>query len=911
VSKHNNNQGHIAPAVNNKDVDTTMNDLTTQVEQQQIDIEQEQFQLLEASINLTDREARLNQKETELLIQEAEVKAGLPALLAEQIKNQKKILEIKESDLNDNENKISVAMIQAEKDKTYIEKELDKCRSGFLELKLQQEREIIEIKQKKFAELEKEISELANTRQASLQNKLDELEKVSEDNIEKNQEKASKKIIKLETEILNERDELTRAQAENEALAQKLTRKELSLENKIENIDEVVDEKVEDKERTFESKITGLKEENKRLLNSISKADAAMSLYSELKEQLGGEEPEEILQKLNAYQEEALSLKQQLLERPSTEIQQMFDDAKNEAERLNVKVDDLSEEKSNLQELANESQDKSYQIQQLQSEVKSLDARYIAVSSDNNKLQEDLKRLQPSYESEINKEERLKAINSPIFTKHFERSNLKLNSLQGLNNESSGKFTELQWLDNIYESAKNYGLTFSKRILYAFHTAIKTAEFSPITVLSGVSGTGKSELPRLYSHFGGINFLNLPVQPNWDCQESLLGYFNSIDNCFDAQPVLNLLAQSQLEKSDTYQAGMKDVVNMVLLDEMNLAHVELYFADFLSKLEERRGKLAKDLPVIKVKLGANIDSHKIPLGRNVLWVGTMNQDETTKSLSDKVLDRDINIHFPRPKTLESRKELKPLSNPSDLLPMKEWKKWGSIKSNLPEELSNKYRKIVEEINDCLATVGKALGHRVWQSIEYYMNNYPLIKSLEVIEEKEGKKSGDFKEYLDLHQLDKAVHLAFEDQLVQKIMPKLRGVETRGLGRKKCLDPIRKLLTDNDFNIIDDFDRACEFGFGQFMWSTSEYLNDEGTLIELLKESDTNLESAEKANKVDIARSEPFNLYEKYELNLKEIADSLRKELHQLTLIEIKNNLDIEAKEAKEIKDYLNTLANKE
>lgn len=109
-----------------------------------------------------------------------------------------------------------------------------------------------------------------------------------------------------------------------------------------------------------------------------------------------------------------------------------------------------------------------------------------------------------------------------------------------------------------------------------------------------MSGTGKSELPKLYSRFGGINFINVPVQPNWDSQESMLGYFNSISNSYEAQPMLNFLVQSReklitdSENSEDNYNGLEDTVSLVLLDEMNLAHVELYFADFLSKLEQRR-----------------------------------------------------------------------------------------------------------------------------------------------------------------------------------------------------------------------------------------------------------------------------------------------------------------------------------
>jgi hypothetical protein len=358
----------------------------------------------------------------------------------------------------------------------------------------------------------------------------------------------------------------------------------------------------------------------------------------------------------------------------------------------------------------------------------------------------------------------------------------------------------------------NYGLEFDYRILYSFHTALKISEWSPLTVLAGVSGTGKSELPKLYSHFGGINFMSVPVQPNWDSQESMLGYFNAIDNVFDAQPILKFLIQSQTEKSINPN-GLKDMMNLVLLDEMNLAHVEMYFADFLSKLEERRGAKKDNLPTIDIKLGAKHEPHKLALGRNMLFAGTMNQDETTKALSDKVLDRGVTIYFPRPTTLMARKKLKAIESPSHFLSTQQWQRWVKLESNLPDGEQNKYKGIIERINNYLGEVGKALGHRVWQSIEYFMVNHPLVL--------EFSANG-----FDDANYEKALHFAFEDQLVQKVMPKLRGIETRSIGKDRCLSPISALLSEKGFNIVADFDRAMVMGHGQFMWCSADYLNDE-------------------------------------------------------------------------------------
>ncbi len=419
--------------------------------------------------------------------------------------------------------------------------------------------------------------------------------------------------------------------------------------------------------------------------------------------------------------------------------------------------------------------------------------------------------------------------------------------------KSSDRIDEIQWLDEIYKKCDEYGIHFSKRILKAFHTAVKTAEWSPITILAGVSGTGKSELPRLYSHFGGLLFEPLSVQPNWDSQESMLGFFNSIDNKFDAQPVLRFLAQTQQpsnlsgeerlarwekmagsafkfdpDNNETHKKlleqlqgsvypGADDCMGMVLLDEMNLAHPELYFAEFLSKLELRRGKGRGDLPFLPVKIGAGLPPYELPLGRNILWVGTMNQDETTKSLSDKVLDRSIIIYFPRPTQLVRRKKLMPLKDANRKLIYKgDFQQWWAMESEFTQELIAPYKQFIERMNDSLGIAGRAIGHRVWQSVEYYMANYPDVRV--------ALRNGG-----DSAAINAAMHVAFEDQLVQKVMPKLRGIDTRGTFAA-CLKEIRTQLNagidDKPFDLDKDFELACVLGHGQFMWQSANYLNED-------------------------------------------------------------------------------------
>ena len=190
--------------------------------------------------------------------------------------------------------------------------------------------------------------------------------------------------------------------------------------------------------------------------------------------------------------------------------------------------------------------------------------------------------------------------------------------------------------------------------------------------------------------------------------------------------------------------------------------------------------------------------------------------ETTKSLSDKVLDRSIIINFPRPTELKRRLELTPLDerNRGPALHKASWQSWLVQGSIFSEEDVKPFKAFIENMNAALAISGRALGHRIWQSIEYYMANYPDVRAALAKKDKLSTR--------------KAMHIAFEDQLVQKVMPKLRGIDTRGKSKTECLDKIRGQIVaginGNSFNLAEDFDLACELGYGQFIWQSANYLN---------------------------------------------------------------------------------------
>ena len=685
-----------------------------------------------------------------------------------------------------------------------------------------------------------------------------------------------RKLREDENRLRSNQEELDQERREHEINKDKLDAAKQNILNKEQSLDKKAEELADARIRELTALLENYKEEHTRLSKERADLETQINSFNEIKTRLGGKEPEVILTEIQSLRRQVTDFERELASYP--------DDVLNEIAKKDTELKNLSNQRDVLNQelldaknvLSSREQDR-LDINSLKNQnnvLKNDNERYELLVADQSKT---IREFRDLYEKETSIADKIKTIMAPHenFTEGkirkealFAETKAEESSIQEDDDEyvdydeeiSSSVTTtaeteesdennaasiasksveqEITWLENVSKKIKEYGLEFNPRILKAFHTALKTAEWSPLAVLAGVSGTGKSELPQLYAKFGGINCLNVPVQPNWDSQEAMLGYYNTVSSKFEAQPLLQYLVQTQTancektEKHEEYKCSLKDQMNIVLLDEMNLAHIEQYFAEFLSKLEERRGKKEEDsqFPALAVKLGGT-DAYPLPMGRNVLWVGTMNQDETTKSLSDKVLDRGIVINFPRPDEFKRRLNLnRDVKAEEKYLSVETWNSWKLILNDQQiletEKIIAPYKELVEKINKSISNIGRAIGHRVWQSIENYIWNYPDVRK-EFICRPADLSDEDFKK-----EISKKIDPAFEDQLVQKIMPKLRGIETRGES-KKCLDEIRTSIetfknSGHAFNIAKDFDNAIKFGDGQFLWVTSEYLNETST-----------------------------------------------------------------------------------
>jgi len=178
-------------------------------------------------------------------------------------------------------------------------------------------------------------------------------------------------------------------------------------------------------------------------------------------------------------------------------------------------------------------------------------------------------------------------------------------------------------------------------ILCALHLAWHSSPTKRFVIFSGLSGTGKTALLKLYaeaycSHLAldAARHLTIAtVSPDWRDPSGLIGYFNALhaDPTYRAEPALRLILDAHRHP---------DLPYFLLLDEMNLARVEHYFAPFLSAMETG--------DVITLHAHDESINHvppSIPWPRNLFIGGTVNMDETTFSISDKVLDRAFTIEF--------------------------------------------------------------------------------------------------------------------------------------------------------------------------------------------------------------------------------------------------------------------------
>ncbi len=195
-------------------------------------------------------------------------------------------------------------------------------------------------------------------------------------------------------------------------------------------------------------------------------------------------------------------------------------------------------------------------------------------------------------------------------------------------------------LNSFQEKTQQSNLNFSSTLILRFIASLTS---KPFVILSGLSGSGKTKIAQSFAQWiseSDSQYKIVPVGADWTNREPLIGYPNGLNAEEYITPdsgVIHLLLEA-------ISAGNENKPFFLILDEMNLSHVERYFADFLSIMESK-DKMKLYTGKDRISIDGKLIPQEIGWPKNVFIIGTVNIDETTYMFSPKVLDRANVIEF--------------------------------------------------------------------------------------------------------------------------------------------------------------------------------------------------------------------------------------------------------------------------
>lgn len=327
-------------------------------------------------------------------------------------------------------------------------------------------------------------------------------------------------------------------------------------------------------------------------------------------------------------------------------------------------------------------------------------------------------------------------------------------------------------IPHIHKYVINKGFNYKYEDIANFYLALRV---KPFVILAGISGTGKTQLPRKFASAIGMTkeqVIQIPVRPDWTDGSDLLGYIG-LDENFKPKD-LTLAIKNAFKNPDKPY--------FFILDEMNLARVEHYFSDFLSVIEtrERNDEEIITDPILKEELlkGAKNGSEFKSLGwpQNLFLIGTVNMDETTHAFSRKVLDRANSIEMNEVDLNwlpDSNGDVEPLVNIGTSFLMTPFLSSKELSGENKESIKDEMALLIQ-VNKILEKADLHFAYRVRDEVAFY-----LILN----------KKYNFMDSCD----------ALDFQLVQKVLPRIHGSSER---IQMVLVELLNLLEGKDYRSKD-------------------------------------------------------------------------------------------------------------
>jgi len=402
----------------------------------------------------------------------------------------------------------------------------------------------------------------------------------------------------------------------------------------------------------FSNQLTEKTRESKRLqrkLTSIEEVNAKLKLtFEDLESAFDSTDPQEILMQNSFMKDEIENLKRELNKRPE---QYELDGKQAKIEELQAKVIEL-QEKINVEELVrlktilSNSDTYILEINQFKSQIESSKVREASLKKTIDDLSVTIDQL---------KGESLKKADAFEFAKkcdadkeHLAKKHLGVNAKQPTDLKTLANYIQ-QWMAFKSDKPFYYDINTIRIFLAGLH-------MSPISILQGISGTGKTSLPREFAKalLSDSNYIGLDsdnqnkapyricaVQSGWRDNMDLMGYYNSFEHKYKETDFFKALYVAN-------QPKYSNTLFLIILDEMNLSRPEHYFADFLSLLEQSPSERYIGLTnTPKEVLPELVVGGKLKIPENVRFIGTANHDETTLEFAPKTYDRSNLMEMPK------------------------------------------------------------------------------------------------------------------------------------------------------------------------------------------------------------------------------------------------------------------------
>lgn len=436
------------------------------------------------------------------------------------------------------------------------------------------------------------------------------------------------------------------------------------------NIEEKYKKIREEREALTQEKID-LADQRANFDREIQELEADKEYLKELKNRFlecSPKETEELRNKLK-YSEQLAEVMKKRLEELSKQLSKYEAYADNEQlivinQRQDKEIEELKERLDNYSNYP--SLERIEELKSFESEIRNKDVRIEKLIREKEDIKNELdKKVITTIELESAQKyaAALSAINNnlqkkidDITSQHAKNYETKFKGLLKIDEESKMKQKEISTrkefqgsLADLVKYVRNYGAANREKKLYytpemirAFIASLATTEpNSRLIILQGLSGTGKSSMSELFDDALCFNRELISVQPSWRDKNELLGYDNDFTNRFKETEFTKALYKASLPEN-------REIITLIVLDEMNLARIEYYFADFLSTLESDPSKWI--IPLVSnydySELNANPKglnysngSASLVVTENIWFIGTANNDDSTSLITDKVYDR--------------------------------------------------------------------------------------------------------------------------------------------------------------------------------------------------------------------------------------------------------------------------------